>query len=329
MSELHTHSITAYRQVDPTRTIALRNAFARDMKRRFKKIASVIRIGVDVQDAFGLKEGGVPYTPVTHQAQPPGGGAFSFPRSADKLAAFERWLEQQIQAELLVVGELEQVGLGIEGAWTNRYIFDSYKRGIMRSRYEMRRFSNGIPTIDDTGGIGVSMGTPIHLDRLGVLYTRVFSELKGITAQMDQQISRILAQGLADGDNPRLLARKLVAAIDGAGAGELGITDSLGRFIPAARRAEIIARTEIIRAHHQGMIQEYMNWGMEGVTILAEWKTAGDHRVCARCETMEGETFTLEVAMNMIPLHPQCRCLALPYRKEWASLRNLIPENPI
>jgi len=144
---------------------------------------------------------------------------------------------------------------------------------------------------------------------------------------MDQLISRILAQGIADGDNPRLLARKLVAVIDGTGAGELGITDSLGRFIPAARRAEILARTEIIRAHHQAMIQEYMNWGVEGVTILAEWKTAGDHRVCERCEAHEGETFTLEVAMNMIPLHPQCRCLALPYRKEWETIRELIPEN--
>ena len=153
---------------------------------------------------------------------------------------------------------------------------------------------------------------------------------------MDQLISRILAQGMADGDNPRLLARQLVAAINGEGIGELGIDVSYvhprtGRtvsyFIPAQRRAEILARTEIIRAHHQAMIQEYMNWGVQGVTILAEWKTAGDHRVCERCEAYEGETFTLEIAMNMIPLHPQCRCLALPYRKEWETIRELNPAN--
>ena len=191
----------------------------------------------------------------------------------------------------------------------------------------MKKQGANIPDIGTDTQFVAGFGMPLHLDRLGVLYTRVFSELKGITAQMDQQISRILAQGLADGDNPRLLARKLVAVINGDGVDQLGLRDSLGRFIPAQRRAEILARTEIIRAHHQAMIQEYMNWGVEGVTILAEWKTAGDHRVCERCEALEGETFTLEVAMNMIPLHPQCRCLALPYRKEWETIRELIPEN--
>jgi len=325
MSEVLTHRILT--QVDPTRTTALRNAFARDMKRRFKELIRAIRVGVGVNNAFGLSEGNAPGSFLFNQIQIPGAGAFAFPRSVDKLEAFLRWLEHQVEVGILTTGELEQFGVGLEGAWTNKYILDSYKRGIQRARYEIRRHDVNIPSIDSTGGIDLAVGLPLHLDRLGVLYTRVFAELKGVTAQMDQIISRILAQGIADGDNPRLLARKLVAVIDGTGAGELGITDSLGRYIPAARRAEILARTEIIRAHHQGMIQEYMNWGMQGVTILAEWKTAGDHRVCERCEAHEGETFTLEVAMNMIPLHPQCRCLALPYRKEWETLRETIPAN--
>ena len=328
MSEVHTHTgMSVYARFDPTRTTWLRNVFARDMKRRFNELTEAIKRGIGVNDAFGLRTASVFRALLIQQVSTPGAGAFAFPRSVDKLKAFMRWLESQVDAGLLTTGELQQVGVGIESVWTNKYILDSYKRGVQRARYEMRRSGFDIPSIDTTGGIDIGIGMPLHIDRLGLLFTRAFSELKGITAQMDQQISRILAQGLADGDNPRLLARKLVATINGDGVDRLGLTDSLGRFIPAKRRAEILARTEIIRAHHQGMIQEYMNWGMQGVTILAEWKTAGDHRVCELCEIHEGETFTLEVAMNMIPLHPQCRCIALPFRQEWQAVRDLIPEN--
>jgi len=132
---------------------------------------------------------------------------------------------------------------------------------------------------------------------------------------MDTQISRVLSQGLIDGDGPRLLARKLVATIDGTGMGELGITDTLGRYIPAKRRAEMIARTEVIRAHHLATIQEYRNWAVEGVRVKAEWKTAGltDARTCDECKELEGHVFSLDEIEKMIPKHPNCRCVALPY----------------
>ena len=104
-----------------------------------------------------------------------------------------------------------------------------------------------------------------------------------------------------------------VGAIDGTGVGTLGITDKLGRFIPAQRRAEMIARTELIRAHHLATIQEYRNWGVLGIKVKGEWKTAGDSRVCERCAELEGKIFTLDEIEPMIPFHPLCRCLALPY----------------
>lgn len=150
----------------------------------------------------------------------------------------------------------------------------------------------------------------------GLLFTRVYTELKNITSAMDLQISKVLSQGLIDGDGPRLLARKLISTINGTGMGDLGLTDTLGRFIPAQRRAEMLARTEIIRAHHQATIQEYRNWGIEGITVLGEWMTAGDERVCFRCSSLQGKIFTLDEIEPMIPLHPMCRCIALPWIKE-------------
>lgn len=312
MIDVVTYTEVERRNYDPTHTTALRNAFAKDMKRRFKELVVAIRIGVDKRDCFGLRKKGIQ----TFQVTPPVEGAFAFVRSQEKLAAFMAWLEKQIEAGLLTVRDLEQVGTGIEAVWTNKYIYDSYKRGIMRARYEMAQLGMQIPSILDSGGVDVIMSMPMHLDRVGLLYTRVYSDLRGITQAMDTMISRILAQGMADGDGPALLARKLVTAIEGGDLGKLGLTDTLGRFVPASRRAEILARTEIIRAHHLATIQEYRNWGVEGIVVKGEWRTAGDDRVCPQCAALEGKIFTLDEIEPLIPLHRLCRCIALPYIEE-------------
>jgi SPP1 gp7 family putative phage head morphogenesis protein len=300
--------------IDPTKTVTLRNAFARDMRTRFKKIESVIKKAIVDKDIFGLNI-------QTNELYVPSERAFDFLTSEEKIVAFIKWLEEQVKFGLLDIRDLEQVGKGIHGSWTNKYVFDSYKKGVIRARIELKKAGVNVPTIDQSGGIAIALAAPVHLDRLGILYTRVFTDLKGITDVMDSAISRILAQGIADGDNPRLLARKLLATINGSGMGDLGITDSLGRFIPARRRAEMLARTEIIRAHHVATIQEYRNWAVEGVFVKAEWRTAGDKRVCPICSSMQGEIFTLDQIEKMIPAHTFCRCIALPFLQSLVTKR--------
>ena len=312
MNDVITYTEVGRLNYDPTRTTALRNSFATDMNRRFKAIAAAIVISVFKNDCFGLNN-----TPIhVFQATPITPNAFLFLRDSEKVAAFIKWLDEQIKAEILTVIDLEQIGQSFDAAWTNRYLFDSYKRGIIRARNEMIRSGVNVPSVEDSGGILNIVSSPFHIERLGLIFTRFYSDLKGITDVMESQISRILAQGIADGDGPRLLARKLVSAINGTGVGDLGITDTLGRFIPAMRRAEILARTEMIRAHHLATIQEYRNWGLLNIRVKAEWKTAGDDRVCSKCSSLEGQIFTLDEIEPMIPLHPQCRCIALPYIEE-------------
>jgi SPP1 gp7 family putative phage head morphogenesis protein len=79
------------------------------------------------------------------------------------------------------------------------------------------------------------------------------------------------------------------------------------------RRAEILARTEIIRSHHLATIEEYRTWEVEGVYVLAEWATAGDSRVCTVCAPLQGTIWTLDEIEPMIPRHPQCRCVSIPF----------------
>jgi len=297
------------RNYDPTHTTTLRNAFAQDMKRRFTELVKTVRKAVDAEDCFNLRNDNIQ----VHQMTTPVAGAFNFEQSAEKLEAFMKWLQVQVDRGILDIGTYQQIGSGVYAEWTNLYIFDSYKRGVIRARSELRKAGLDIPSIEDSGGIDVVMNLPFHLDRVGLLFTRVYNDLKGITAAMDMQISRVLAQGMANGDGAALLARKLVATINGTGMGDLAIKDTLGRFIPAMDRAVLLARTEIIRAHHVATIQEYRNWGLEGVVVKAEWSTAGDDRVCELCAALEGKVFTLDEIEPMIPLHPNCRCCALPY----------------
>lgn len=310
MSEVVTYSEKVRQAYDPTHTTVLRNMYSQDMKRRFNELVSAIKKGVAVNDCFGLKKLG------TYQLDIPNPGQFDFVRSQDKLNAFMEWLQRQIDRGILTVKDLQQIGTSVEAMWQNKYLSDSYKRGVMRARMEMAHLGMAIPSIEESGGIDMVMMLPFHIDRLGLIYTRAYNELKGITDAMDSAISRILAQGIADGDGPALLARKLVATINGEGIGDLGLTDALGRYISPINRATILARTEMIRAHHVATIQEYRNWGILNIKVLAEWKTAGDGRVCEHCAHMEGKIFTLDEIEGMIPAHPQCRCLALPYIEE-------------
>ena len=306
---------TRQSRYDPTRTQTLRDAFAREMNRKFRGLQKAIKTAIIEQDVFGLQS---PSMVMLHHGEflVPSRRAFVFTRSQDKHVAFMDWLRGQSERGILELGTFAQLGRPVEQGWTDLYIQNSYKRGLIRARNEMGKAGLPVPNLDTTGGISASMSTPFHIDRVGVLYTRVFEELKGINNAMSTQISRVLAQGLVDGDGPAFLAEKLNAVISGHRLGELGLTDTLGRFIPAQRRAQILARTEIIRAHHVGMVQEYRNWNVVGVKVQAEWRTAGDGRVCGECASMEGQVFTLEQIENMIPRHPQCRCIAIPTMPE-------------
>ena len=252
-------------------------------------------------DVFGLA------TPTVMQDMTvPPNRAFAFPRTADKVQGFMEWLQEQVDRGILETFQRPQLGRGIEEAWTNVYIRSAYQQGVKRARQEMINAGYDVPPIEEGVSFTALLNQEMHADRLGVLYTRAFDELKGITTQMDTQISRVLTQGLAEGRNPREIANILTKTISGP-TGDLGITDTLGRFIPAERRAIMLARTEIIRAHSQGLIREAMNWGVEGVRVKAEWVTAG-YNVCPDCAALERKTFPLQEAMYLLPKHPNCRC---------------------
>ena len=96
--------LVTYRQLnkyDPTNTGGLRNAFARDMKRRFGELTRVIRKAIVEEDCFGLKI-------QTYQMSTPGQKAFAFSRSAEKVDLFMAWLKKQVDKGIVDVRTYQQ-----------------------------------------------------------------------------------------------------------------------------------------------------------------------------------------------------------------------------
>lgn len=269
------HNMHANARTDPSRTTMLRKQFQRELTKRFRRVRADIVKSLTKQDALGIK-GNAPANP----------GEFAFPTNPQRAEAFKKWLQRRINQEILET-------TGPQGTrWTDAYIRASYNRGVSRAEAELAKA--GYTT--EAAVASEAFRAPIHAEALQMMYSRAFDELEGITSAMSQQINRELTDGLANGHNPRRIARSLAKRVD-----KVGIS-----------RAKTLARTEVIRAHHTANINEYERARVAGVVIQAEFSTAGDGRVCAVCAGLEGKTFTLQEVRGLIPVHPNCRCVALP-----------------
>lgn len=277
---------TRRQQTDPTGTSGIRRRYEADVRRRFHRLRSDVWQSVAVNDVFGLRD-----TPRVFQPAPP--RAFDFPTDTAKLQAFRRWLQAQIDGGILEVavrdGSTGQVVLA--SGWQDLYVRAAYGKGVTDAQRGMQQAGAFVPEIELQG----LLRGPVHAERLALLFTRNFTELAGITASMDQALSRVLADGLARGDGPRTIASQMVQEID-----------------ISRDRARLMARTETIRAHAQGTLRELSRLGATTVTPMVEFRTTGDIRVCTRCLRLEGEQFTIEEAEGIIPVHPRCRCSWLP-----------------
>lgn len=298
-------------QFDPTKTLILRSEFVTQFKVRFMSIARACRMSIVNNDCFGLRD---IQTSFAAQERPPDTWKndistipprkFAFKTNTEKIKGFMDWLQEMEQAAIFQIVRTNTIGVGISHLWTDIYLARAYKKGMIWGGVQIKKNK---ALMDDLGldrdnidtssaFIHQAFNTSIHADRIGVIFTRTFSDLKGITAKMDAQISRILAEGLSLGHNPIKIAREIAKKVK-----TIGI-----------HRATVLARTEVIRAHHVASIQTYRSYGVAGVVVHAEWLTAGDSRVCSLCSPLEGKIYTLDAIEPLIPLHPQCRCAALP-----------------
>lgn len=291
MGTLHRHFIQQ-RLRDPAQVLLGQKAFEREMVKKFKRIQRLIHDLIGTRNALDL-----PTSPKTNAA-----GDFAFKTSGQKVSAFMDWLQDEIDKDILEVRRGEKLISSSRGRWSDLYIGSSYKKGVSQAIAQLKKAKVKAAYTMDKSYIDTVLLTPIHADKVGLLFTRTFNELKGITSAMSQGISRSLAESLAEGRDPFQAARILEKRVD-----DIGIV-----------RARMLARTEFMRAQHVATINTYREAGIEGVTVQAEWITADDDKVCTECEELSQNSdgspkvYTLDEIEPLIPVHPNCRCAAIP-----------------
>lgn len=74
-------------------------------------------------------------------------------------------------------------------------------------------------------------------------------------------------------------------------------------------RAQMIGTTEITRAYFEG---NRATWKESDVVDGWEFRAAEDELVCPYCGEVDGKQFGLDEIDQSPPLHPRCRCWAVP-----------------
>ena len=242
-------------QRDPTRTITLRKAFIADMNRRIRALNFAIFDFMVTLDALGLDPDD-PGLIVNVEKE-----EFRFKTDSGKINAFNSWFQQQLDLGILEIDPITG------DPWTAQYVDSAYKKGAVRAFVDTRKELS-----DEAGFIAgkqsefltSAFAAPETVQKIRTISTRVFEELKGISATMSQQISRNLADGLSQGLGPREIARNMTNSISGI----------------SRTRANVLARTEIVRAHAEGQLDAFEVLNVTELGIMQEFSTAGDDRVC-------------------------------------------------
>ncbi len=220
---------------------------------------------------------------------------WSFRSSPEKIKEFLKWLEGNLRPILTDEATTED-------DWWNKYVMEGFKKGAARSYDDMKK-AGAIPQSKLPFYLGQkeeflrsAFRQPESVEKVKLLAGRVYTELKGVTEAMSQNLTRTLTDGLVQGMNPRQIATNIIKDVNGIGI----------------RRARVIAQTEIIRAHAEGQLDSMQRLGVKKLAVMVEWGTADDDRVCKVCQPLEGVVLTMDEAKGLIPRHPGCRCTWLP-----------------
>jgi SPP1 gp7 family putative phage head morphogenesis protein len=275
---------------DPTRTATLRRNFILKVRGRLHKIKMRVVELIVTQDAFGLNR----FTDAERLARALSPrltvNRFEALTDPQKAEEFQAWLAQELEQEITATKDQEK--------WWKEFVERGYKQGAGRAFQDAKgiRGNGNFDAGTREDFLRASFAQPVAVGKVQFLASRVFTELKGVTALIEKQLTRALVDGMARGENPRTIASRMVKEID-------GIT---------RRNAETIARTETIRAHAEGQLDAFESLGVSKIGVAAEWSTADDARVCKLCSALEGVVLSVTEARGLIPRHPNCRCAFIP-----------------
>ena len=281
--------------IDPAGILPYQRTFVRDITSRYSLLSQYAVRAITVRDVFGL-------VPVKVFAVDdmllPGHRLYEPYADDDKIDAFLEWVEEM---EALKGIELT----GNKGQWVEAHIRSAYNKGVRLARLDIKSLGRNVPS---TNPLSSATADSVHLERAATIFTNTWNNIKSLTEEANARISRILAKGLLENKSPKQIAEWVRFALTYMKNNPMANLPWTGQSI--RQRAELIALTEVSRAHHYAMVQEYRNAGIENVMFRVE--TMHDSKVCSKCSSLEGIKFTLNEAEGLVPVHPRCRCRMYP-----------------
>lgn len=169
---------------------------------------------------------------------------------------------------------------------------------------------------------------------------KVFSEL-GVEATIDMASDPVVrflqeeAGQMIKGINEVTLDRLRTQLSEGVAKKESipELTSRVKDIFDSEARAEMIARTEVLRASNFSSDESYKQ---SNIVEGKEWLTAMDERVHPGCVELNGEkvllddTFDTEAGqLSAPPMHPRCRCTILPVLKMEVRSTNKLRQKEI
>jgi len=276
---------------DPSNTHSIQRALLREFQRRLREVRGAIRRTIGYEnDALGL-------TSNVEDKE-----AYDFPTTEQRAQAFIRdlreWLREALLGEATATTQIRNGEM-----WIAEYIEQAYQVGA--STAEGRLMQVGLSL--EPGDPQELLRRPVAQRQLADIYSRVFENLQGVTDDAAQELRETLTGGIAEGLNPRDMARALNEELS-----------SIERS-----RLSAIARTETIRSHSQAAISTYEQNDAEVVSHTSRM-TARDASVCAYCRALSDVPFTLSEFQNVtvtwgtqpyrvgVPAHVNGRCSPVP-----------------
>lgn len=187
---------------DPTGIGALERKAGRDFKRKMRQI----------RDGYVALLGTVPVEPVVNRR-------YAFLLDATMLEQMFRRVDSLIDEILLGRGQ-------VDNWFLEAYIGPAYQRGTAQAYSNLAQQSTIYKATHPQ--LANLLYSQPYRTRIAMVKARVFEEMKGLSGKVKSNMSRVLAEGIGRGLNPKVIAKQLTE-----------------RANIEARRGMLIARTEI------------------------------------------------------------------------------------
>lgn len=250
---------------DPTDTDNFRDDYVIDLTERFEKLKGFVERAIVKHDAFDMNAM-VPRKLTGNER--------------DKAQGFMEACRKAVDSIILEVRARRGPQVVNRNAWQNSYVRKATMLALRQARERLSQA--GFDPRDEP--IDVALQEASHYETLRKQQMKHFTELRGVTDSMLQEIARQVLTGLHANDSKQ----ELVSAVN-------TVIDSYLK-----QDARNLAHAEVIRTHAESLLVEYRKHDIDQVKYVAPDNTSSDASA-----SYDGTIVTLNEAVGKLPLHPR------------------------